>query len=64
MIYRIVESLYCIPETIFFKFVALFREREQGRDREREKERIPSRLRTTSAEPKVGLEPTNHEIMT
>ena len=29
-----------------------------------ETERIPSRLCTVSMEPNVGLEPTNHEIMT
>ena len=32
--------------------------------REREKERIPSRLHIVSAEPDVGLELMNHEIMT
>ena len=32
--------------------------------RERGRERIPSRLCTVSTEPTVGLEPTNHEIMT
>ena len=38
---------------------------KQRRGREREKgERIPSRLCTVSAEPDVGLDPTNHEIMT
>ena len=35
-----------------------------GRSRERGKERIPSRLHTVSTEPDVGLELTNHEIMT
>ena len=35
-----------------------------GRGREREKERIPSRLCTISAEPDVGLEHMNCEIMT
>ena len=39
-------------------------ERERERKRERERERIPSRLRAFSAEPNVGLELTNHEIMT
>ena len=39
-------------------------QREREREREREKERIPSRLRTVSTEPDVGLEVTNHEIMT
>ena len=32
--------------------------------RERGKERMPSRLHTVSAEPDVGLELANHEIMT
>ena len=35
-----------------------------GRGRERGRERIPSRLHTVSAEPDVGLETTNCEIMT
>ena len=52
----------------FLVFIYFERERmhvhEQGRDRERERERIPSRLRAVSAEPDVGLELTNHEIMT
>ena len=30
----------------------------------RERERIPSRLRTVSTEPGMGLELTDHEIMT
>ena len=34
------------------------------RERERETERIPSRLHTVSAEPNVGLDFTNCEIMT
>ena len=40
---------------------------EQGRggtERERGRERIPSRLHTISAEPDVGLDLTNCEIMT
>ena len=37
---------------LFFKFTYLFSEGEGGRERER----IPSRLHTVSAEPKVGLE--------
>ena len=36
--------------------------REQGRGRE-ETERIPNRLHTVSAEPDLGLDPTNREIM-
>ena len=37
---------------------------EVQRERERERERIPSRLCTVIAEPKMGLQPTNHEILT
>ena len=37
---------------------------EQGRGRERGRHRIPSRLCTVSTEPDMGLEFTNHEIMT
>ena len=46
------------------------RERERGRAQagegqtERERERIPSRLWPVSAEPDVGLDFTNHEIVT
>ena len=32
--------------------------------RERERERIPSRLLNVSTEPDMGLELTNHEVMT
>ena len=35
-----------------------------GRNRERGRERTPSRLQAVSAEPDVGLDLTNHEIMT
>ena len=41
----------------------LFRSVGEGQ-RERERERIPSRLRTVSAEPDAGLELTNREIVT
>ena len=37
---------------------------ERERERERETERIPSRLRAISTEPKAELELTNHEIVT
>ena len=39
------------------------RKHEQGRGRERQRARIPSRLRTVSTEPHIGLELTRHEIM-
>ena len=42
----------------------LGRGRERERQRDRETERIPSRLHAISTEPNVGLERTNHEIMT
>ena len=55
-------------------FLSLFIERERERERERasisrggaerRRDRIPSRLCTTSTEPNVGLELTNREIMT
>ena len=40
------------------------RDRERETERQRETERIPSRLRAVSKEPKAGLYPTNYEIMT
>ena len=56
--------------TYFFSKVYLFVLREtetvgvgEGQ-RERGRERIPSRLHTTSTEPDVGFELTNREIMT
>ena len=39
-------------------------EQEQGRGRERGRKRIPSSVCAVSAEPNVGLELMNHEIMT
>ena len=36
---------------------------EQGRGRERGRENIPSRLQAVNADPNVGLDSTNHEIM-
>ena len=59
---------------LFFKVLFVYsweRARERERERERtsrrgrgaEGERIPSRLRAVSAEPDMGLEPTNREIM-
>ena len=44
----------------FYLFILSERERQRKRD----KERILSRLRIVSAEPDVGLELMNHEIMT
>ena len=70
-------AIILIPTTSGFKcilflfssfYLFILREREQGRGRERERERgrerIPSRLHTLSAEPDVGLEVTNREIVT
>ena len=34
------------------------------RERERGSERIPSRFHTVSTEPDVGLERTNHDVVT
>ena len=45
-------------------FIYVFREKEGERGGPRRRERIPSRLYAVSTEPDVGLEPTNHEIMT
>ena len=43
------------------------REREnikRGGAERRGRQRIPSRLHAVSTEPNVGLDPTNHEVMT
>ena len=37
---------------------------KQRRGREKGREGIPSRLRTVSTEPDMGLEPTHHKLMT
>ena len=39
------------------------RQSTQAGEKQGQKERIPSRFRTVSAEPDMGLELTNHEIM-
>ena len=39
-------------------------EGQRGREIDRERERIPSRLCTTSTEPDAGLKLMNREIMT
>ena len=39
-------------------------EAEGERERERGRERIPSQLCSVSVEPHIGVDPTNHEIMT
>ena len=59
---------------LFFKFLNIYlflrekeRESTSGRGAEREGDTASeagSRLRAVSTEPDVGLEPTNHEIMT
>ena len=50
----------------FFNVHLFLREREstQVRKGQRERENIPSRLYAVSTEPDLGLELTNHEIMT
>ena len=46
-------------------FVCSERESEQaGEEQKERRERIPSSLCSVGAEPDVGLEPTNREIMT
>ena len=57
-------SLPSLKKFFFSLFFEREREREQGRGRERGKARILSRLHTVSAEPDLGLEIMNHEIMT
>ena len=48
-----------------FTFVCVRKRMGVGEgQRERERERILSRLCTVSTEPNVGLDPTNHKIMT
>ena len=51
-------------ENVYFLFFKVYSEKEWEGQREREKERIPSRLRTVSTEPDVGLELTDRESMT
>ena len=54
---------YCV---IYFLSLFIYLEREsvwQGQ-RKRVRERVPSRLRTVSTEPDVGLVLMNHEVMT
>ena len=55
---------------LFFYFLFVLREREPenacewGTGRDRGRERIPSQLHAVSAEPNVGVELTNREIVT
>ena len=44
-------------------FILREKEREGGKGRDGWIEKIPSRLHAVSAEPDVGLDPTNREIM-
>ena len=48
----------------FFNLFILESQSKWGRGRERRRERIPSGFCTASTEPDVGLELSNHEIMT
>ena len=63
------ELHYFLSLHFFFKFYSfILREREKEREREHKKEtgrdRIPSRFRAVSAEPDMGLDLTNCQIMT
>ena len=49
---------------LFLMFIYLEREGERTQGRGRERERIPRRLHTVSADPNMGLELMNREIMT
>ena len=51
-------------EFFFYVYLLLKRERESMSREEQRGERIPTRLRTDSTEPKAGLDPMNREIMT
>ena len=55
-----------LPFKFFLNFIYFERETEsrKGRGRERGRGRISSRLCAVSAEPDIGLELANHEIMT
>ena len=57
----------CRQHFIFVIFLYIFlreRKRASKGQREGERERIPSRFRTTRAEPDTGLDPVNREVMT
>ena len=63
--------LYCLSMGCFVVVVVVLslhihfeRESREGAERERGRARIPSRLHTVSAEPDLGLELKNCEIMT
>ena len=61
--------LPCSLKSFFFQmFIYLERESERvsmhAREEQRGRERIPSRLPAVSPEPDVGLDLTNHEILT
>ena len=60
------REAYSLSFFISFIYLFIVRERESVRraGAETEGERTPSRLCTVSTEPDVGLELTNHEIMT
>ena len=49
---------------LFLMCIYLEREGERAQGRGRERERIPRRLHTLSADPNMGLELLNREIMT
>ena len=65
----LIPLLFTMGSTSFYiLFIYFEREKDRAWEREgwtaRERERIPSRFCTFSAEPDVGIEPTNCEIVT
>ena len=55
---------YFLKTYINIKKYGILRDSEHVREWWRGRERLPSRLCTVRAEPNMGLDPTNHEIMT
>ena len=58
-----VYTLAFMPQLHFFSCLFVYFEMRE-RDREREGERNPSRVYTVNAEPNVGLDLTNREVIT
>ena len=64
----VVRRIALVVSFFFLMFISKRdRDRDRAGDGQREgdtESKAGSRLRTVSTEPNVGLEPTNHEIMT